>query len=524
LLNGKRVGPAGTLPVGNLAHTTSYDLVADGGYLQRHERLQVTVDGGDSAGGGRIVLSLPRISFFRLQPATSGSGKALAWQVVGAKTVTLDGKNVSATGQEPVLPGATTLLLLASNEVGTRQATLTVSGPTPTPRPSDTPSPTVTRAPSQTPVRTATPTPHHATQAPTRTPTPAPRRAPTHTATPTPRPPTRTATPRRPTATRTATPRRPTATRTPRPTFTLTPRPTFTPTNTDTPVPPTNTPTPVPTDTPTTVPPATATPLPLLQSQVPGAWTFYFCTPGGACRQAPYEMVTIINAGPGPVQGPITGAFTQGTDFTLVASKSTCTSAGGLAVGASCTFYVELGSPNQTYDAPPSCVFAPASDTLSVTAQAINSPLAVTISFNTICPTPTPTPVPANFQVTQPATWTYVQCVVSRLFRCPSPYGGYFTLDIQVLNTGPGTAVGPIHGNVISGNTADFLALPTSAASTCETNTSLGPKATCVLQVEYIGQGCPTAPESAVFEVTGDAANSPQDSTLNDPHACQIIG
>ncbi len=104
-----------------------------------------------------------------------------------------------------------------------------VTGATPTPSPSSSPTPALTPTPTPSPTRTPTPTP---TPSPTITPTPTPTPSPTLTPTPTPTP--------SPTITPTPTPsptRTPTPTPTPSPTVTPTPTPATTPTPTPTPSP-----------------------------------------------------------------------------------------------------------------------------------------------------------------------------------------------------------------------------------------------------------------------------------------------
>ena len=205
--------------------------------------------------------------YFRIVSGATPSPKATATPTPTVKPTATSTPRPTATATPTVKPTAT--------------ATPTAR-PTNKPTATSTPRPTATATPTSRPTATSTPRPT-ATATPTARPvkptaTSTPR--PTATATPTARPvrPTATSTPRpTATATPTARPVRPTATSTPRPTATATPtaRPTNRPTATSTPRP---TATATPTARPTNRPTATPTPSISYKNewvQMGGEW-FYF--------------------------------------------------------------------------------------------------------------------------------------------------------------------------------------------------------------------------------------------------------
>jgi hypothetical protein len=134
----------------------------------------------------------PVIHYFDATSKTIYRGEevTLFWDLSGADEAYLDGKGVSGVSQKKfTLKRTTTFTLLARNECGEAEETLTIdvlyATPTYTPRPTYTPTPTrtptATRGPTRTPTPNLLPT---FTPAPGGTETPSPTDAPRNTITP----------------------------------------------------------------------------------------------------------------------------------------------------------------------------------------------------------------------------------------------------------------------------------------------------------------------------------------------------
>src|SRR6185437_11175578 len=113
LINGKRVGLSGALPIGAARSGQTFDLVADNGYLSTKSSLHVSITGGKTTSGAYIV-ALPKITSFAV--TGTENGKFLSWHVVGALHTNLGGKGVSLSGRAPAPPGTETLVLEATND------------------------------------------------------------------------------------------------------------------------------------------------------------------------------------------------------------------------------------------------------------------------------------------------------------------------------------------------------------------------------------------------------------------------
>jgi hypothetical protein len=147
-LDGRPVSTHGALVLPAPLHSATYRLVATNGARRATAYLHVVVD-ALTTDRHAFVLARPDIATFAVR-RRHGQRYAI-WLVRHAVSVQLQGRPVASVGERLILPGASTLRLVARNDVGSRQSLLPLAPPGPTATP--TARPTHTRR-----VRVAPPT------------------------------------------------------------------------------------------------------------------------------------------------------------------------------------------------------------------------------------------------------------------------------------------------------------------------------------------------------------------------------